>query len=636
MDTGDLAAACIECCSNAGEYMEAKRFENPDMGMSVAEATFELHGDEAVFRLQGRIQDTFGLMLRIDTYLYSDAEVCFQEFNEVTRTVKATPSDWVLDRLRGKKDKKVQLVSDMRWLLRMTGRYFETFGPHLGIPSPVNRSEEISDIFPPMLEPTTQQRGAVESVLSNPLTYVWGAPGTGKTQFVLATCLISLLRAGKKVAVLAPTNNAIEQVLRGLLSSLKKTDPDGDVIDVNTDVIRLGMSSDSFMREHPEVCERKDIQRKIQSKSASVEMCQKALLARLAGDDPEEFRGMGDIEIRARMDALEEQIAELRRQETGFRIRNARIIAMTPQKMMMTFGPEEDESHRKLEVDHIFIDEAGYCSALNALPAFMFGVPITMLGDHKQLPPVCEIDRDDVLEGIANNDAKRFFYLLDRSALFAEDLVSQPREVLERAFLEGTEQIHENTVASSLTISHRFADNLASVLDRYVYRNGITGSADGSLRMLCVDTRCDDRNDRSNVSEAEAIGAFLEAENPDPRDVAVLTPYRHQVALLRRTLPKRYEDSVLTVHRSQGREWDTVILSVVDNRVVLEGKEYQLHLTSMKDGCGGEPVINTAVSRAKKRLILFCDREFWSGRDGELISALVDCSEACTVGGLDL
>ena len=55
MDTGDLAAACIECCNNAGEYMEAKRFENPDMGMSVAEATFELDGDEAVFRLQGRI-----------------------------------------------------------------------------------------------------------------------------------------------------------------------------------------------------------------------------------------------------------------------------------------------------------------------------------------------------------------------------------------------------------------------------------------------------------------------------------------------------------------------------------------------------------------------------------------------------
>ena len=632
MDTGDLAAACIECCNNAGEYMEARRFENPDMGMSVAEATFELDGNGAVFRLQARIQETFGLMLRIDDHLYSDSEVCFQEFNEVTRTVKATPSDWVLEKLRGKKDKKVQLVSDMRWLLKMTGRYFESFGSHLGLPSPAHRHEEISDIFPPMLEPTTQQRGAVESVLSNPLTYVWGAPGTGKTQFVLATCLISLLRAG----VLAPTNNAIEQVLRGLLSSLKRTDPDGEVIDVGTEVIRLGMSSDSFMRDHPEVCERKDIQRKIQSKSASLEMCRRALLARMAGGDPEEFKGMGDIEIRARMEALEEQMEELREQETGFRLKTARIIAMTPQKLMMTFGPEDDESHRKLEVDHIFIDEAGYCSALNALPAFMFGVPITMLGDHKQLPPVCEIDKDDVLEGIANNDAKRFFYLLDRSALFAEDLVSQPREILERSFIEGTEQIHETTATSSLTISHRFADNLASVLDRYVYRNGITGSADGSLRMLCVDTRCDDRSDRSNITEAEAIRMFLESENPDPGSVAVLTPYRHQVALLRRTLPKRYEDSVLTVHRSQGREWDTVILSVVDNRAVLDGKEFQLHLTSMRDGCGGEPVINTAVSRAKKRLILFCDREFWSGRDGELISALVECSEACAVGGLDL
>ena len=36
-----------------------------------------------------------------------------------------------------------------------------------------------------------------------------------------------------------------------------------------------------------------------------------------------------------------------------------------------------------------------------------------------------------------------------------------------------------------------------------------------------------------------------------------------------------------------------------------------------------EQVINTALSRAKRRLVLVCDREFWYGREGELISGIL-------------
>ena len=627
MKTDMLVRACTECCENAVEYMEVRRFENPDMGMSVTEAAFEIDGDSVVFRMQGRISETFGLMLRIAGREYQDSEVRFQEYNEVTRTIRACPSEHVMGKLREKGSGKVELVADLRWLLRMTGRYFGSFGSHLGYPARAPMVPDGGPLFPVSRSPTDQQRDAVTTVLKEPVSYVWGAPGTGKTQFVLATCIISILAAGGRVAVLAPTNNAVEQVLRGLIGSLRAEDPDGRIVDIRSDIIRLGMSSDSFMRDHPEVCERKDIQMKIRSKMRALEMCQDAIRERMLGLDPEEFKGITEIEIRNRMRSLEETIQDLRQQETGFRLRSSRIIAMTPQKLMMLFAPAEDEGHRKLEVDHIFLDEAGYCSALNALPAFMFGVPVTMLGDHKQLPPVCEIDGDDISEGIVNMDSKRFFFLLDRSALYAEDLLSESLEDLASSYLAGEEQRHRRTAVCRLTRSHRFGDNLAGILDRYVYRNGISGSPDGSLEIACIDIVFTDRKDRSNIGEAEAIAEFLSAEGPDPSDVAVLTPYRNQVALLKRRLPKRYEDSVLTVHRSQGREWDTVVLSVVDNRVILEGKDLQLHLTSMKDGCGGESVINTAVSRAKKRLIIVCDREFWSGREGELISALVDASE---------
>lgn len=631
MESAELNRACIECCNNAYEYIEAKRFENPVMGMSVLEATYVVDGEEAVFKIQGKVPEGAGMMIRIDGREFRDTEVGFQEYNEATRTLRAFPSEYILNVLRTRESNRVQLIADLTWLIKVTGEFFGDFGDLVRYPDPPGSPAEL--ILPAgMPSPTDQQRGAAESILREPLTYVWGAPGTGKTQMVLAISILSLLGAGKRIAILAPTNNAVEQVLRGVLNALRVADPGGDLIDTSSEVIRIGMSSDSFMKEFPEVCEHKDLRMKIRSKERTIEMCQEGIRSIRAGSHPVEFAGMDEKEIADRIESIRDEIEHLRGQDPDSRMRNARIIAMTPHKLMMSFGPRDAEGRKTLEVDHIFIDEAGYCNALNALPAFMFGVPVTMLGDHKQLPPVCEIDRMDIAEGIERDDSKRFFFLLDLSALYAEDLLSESRGQLGLSYIEGREQVHRRTVDLKLTQSHRFGDNLAAILDRFVYHNGITGSPSNRLEILRVDARCPRRDDRSNIGEAKAIKRFLENESPDPADVAILTPYRQQVALLKATVPRRYEDCVLTIHRSQGREWDTVIMSVSDDRTELDGKEFQLHLTSVKDGCGGASVINTAVSRAKRKLMIFCDTEFWLEKDGELLSGLLGDSEAVVVG----
>ena len=42
-------------------------------------------------------------------------------------------------------------------------------------------------------------------------------------------------------------------------------------------------------------------------------------------------------------------------------------------------------------------------------------------------------------------------------------------------------------------------------------------------------------------------------------------------------------------------------------------------------------VINTAVSRAKRRLVIVCDRTFWGSRKDELIGDLVSEDNCSTV-----
>lgn len=70
------------------------------------------------------------------------------------------------------------------------------------------------------------------------------------------------------------------------------------------------------------------------------------------------------------------------------------------------------------------------------------------------------------------------------------------------------------------------------------------------------------------------------------------------------------------MHSTQGQEWDTVILSVVDNRAMFltDSNNRQTH---------GIEVINTAVSRAMRRLIIVCDESFWRCQEGQLLQELI-------------
>ena len=100
-------------------------------------------------------------------------------------------------------------------------------------------------------------------------------------------------------------------------------------------------------------------------------------------------------------------------------------------------------------------------------------------------------------------------------------------------------------------------------------------------------------------------------------------PYRNQRALLAGTAKKSsYPQEVsLTVHRAQGREWDTVLFSVVD----ATGKFFTTTLNPKN--CGTQ-IINTAVSRAKNRLILVCDCNDWGDQPKELIGQLLQVAQS--------
>ena len=91
----------------------------------------------------------------------------------------------------------------------------------------------------------------------------------------------------------------------------------------------------------------------------------------------------------------------------------------------------------------------------------------------------------------------------------------------------------------------------------------------------------------------------------------MLTPYKNQVALIASAL-KGEEENVMTIHASQGREWDTVLFSVSDT-----------HDMFFTNSLIFPRLLNTAVSRAKRRLILVCDTSFWDHQEKQFITYLL-------------
>ena len=290
--------------------------------------------------------------------------------------------------------------------------------------------------------------------------------------------------------------------------------------------------------------------------------------------------------------------------------RNALVLAGTIDSSLSELSPlnwRNDESDTP-RLYHVFLDEAGYTCLAKGMTAFGPNAPVTFLGDHKQLPPVCEMDR------IPWEYRPVCLWALP-IAYFSELVYGEFNDLYFRCYGKGTEPSFDKVTYCALNRSYRFGSFLAGILAKYIYTPEFHGVADIPFEIKILNAPfARGALERTSQSEMEAISAYLESTHEE--SVAILSPYRNQVKFLRRGLPHIYRNDILTVHRSQGCEWDTVILSVVDaNKPFFTNSSLPI----------GKSVLNTAISRAKKRLIIVCDVAEWNKKSEQMITELIRC-----------
>ncbi|MEZ5303904.1 MAG: hypothetical protein R3F11_25170 [Verrucomicrobiales bacterium] len=126
--------------------------------------------------------------------------------------------------------------------------------------------------------------------------------------------------------------------------------------------------------------------------------------------------------------------------------------------------------------DRIFVDEAGYASLAKTIPLLILNVPITFIGDHRQLPPVCEAD---------DNISKAFW---EMPSIFIRDAfrIAETETPFQFGELANLSEPTLGLETVRLKKSFRFGNDLAGLLNEFVYKFGFEGNDEHEMRIRCV------------------------------------------------------------------------------------------------------------------------------------------------------
>lgn len=113
----------------------------------------------------------------------------------------------------------------------------------------VNECEPVRSAEASPEDLTIDQREAFDQALSQPITFLWGPPGTGKTR-LLGALAWHFYKAGKRVLIAANTNQAVDGVVESLCSRItergRSSIPEGTILRVGS------MVKDSTIRRFGE------------------------------------------------------------------------------------------------------------------------------------------------------------------------------------------------------------------------------------------------------------------------------------------------------------------------------------------------------------------------------------------------
>ena len=422
----------------------------------------------------------------------------------------------------------------------------------------------------------------------NPVTFVWGPPGTGKT-YTLARVAANKYFQDKTVLILSHSNQAVDVLIREISGFIKKKDRfrEGDVLRYG---YNTGVAEDSKEALTTSQLLKKQEHSLVEDKDALVEERKN-----LKQDLARSFSKRDSNQLLELEKKLARVLEKIRQKEIEF-VKDALVVGSTLAKAA------SDPAIYGREFDVVILDEASMAYVPQAAFAASLGKRVIICGDFKQLPPIASsrdslvtkwlkedvFHRAGVVEWVEAGKLHPHLFLLKEQRRMHPDISAFTNQYIYHSLVGDHESVQNSR--NQIVEKCPFPGRASILLDT---------SYMGAFSLT-------EKSSHSRLNIWQALISFQlihESYLGGARSIGYVTPYRAQANVMDLLLQDLYQTEVLsadiisaTVHRFQGSERDVMIFDTVDSNP-------QERAGMLLTGIDSERLINVAITRTKGKFI---------------------------------
>lgn len=428
-----------------------------------------------------------------------------------------------------------------------------------------------------------------EVVECNPITFVWGPPGTGKTTS-LADLAIKYAKMGKRILIVSQSNISVDEAILKIKGILEED----AVLLVNGKVLRYGYIKNPYLNSD------------IYCNAYNYVLFENPLLEKKLKEIKKQLKKSSKLDEKD-IDNLLEKRKECNRiisDKQKKLIIDCNIVASTISKVTI-----DQEFIEKNKFDIVIFDEA----SMAYVPQIFYAASLAKekflcFGDLKQLAPICVSQNKDLLQDI--------YYFLNMCR------VENGKEIIGHKWLVILDE------------QYRFHKDISDFVNKNIYDGRIRNNKDKTTGksmdkivnenifpgkpIVLVNT--DDlfapcsknqNNSRFNylhalIDVSVAITAFYEYG----MNVGIITPYAAQAVLLKNMIRdaglNTDQITCSTIHQFQGSERKVIIFDLVENYPNTKTSK----MLSDNDNDSLNRLINVAMTRAQGKLIIVANEYY--------------------------
>ena len=420
----------------------------------------------------------------------------------------------------------------------------------------------------------TGQQTAVQMSIEQPITFIWGPPGTGKTQ-TLAKISLAHISRGNRVLMLSHSNVSVD----GAIIRVHKMEP-------NTEpgiLVRYGYARSKELLEHKYLS---SYNLAIHNHPELLKERQELLSERkkLSRTSPRY------VEIGRRLTQIKNELS-LEEKNT---VKTAMFVATTVSKAVV------DSVVRDTSFDVVIFDEA----SMAYIPQIVFAASLAKshficMGDFRQLPPIVQSEVNSPLNAdifqycgitsaVDSGSNHKWLCMLNTQYRMHPQIANFVSRTMYGGLLHSAEEIERNR-------------------HDIVEQKPLSGYAMALADLSGMMSVCSKTGDNSRVNVLSALMSFaLALEAAKSHEVGIISPYHAQSRLLHAMArdaadanPELMPISCATVHQFQGSEKDVIVFDSVD----CYRMPYPGMLLSSTGNNYANRLFNVALTRAKGKFI---------------------------------